>query len=145
MRCRWPRNSRACRVGLRVAGREPLHPPVHGDVVDFDPTLGQEVLDIAVGKPESQKPAHAKTMISGGNRNPTNAELGTARDHPATLTAHRADAPMQQTCGDRPERPYTDDDLAEVARILSEELDGYSGARDAIAARTCVMENRRGW
>jgi hypothetical protein len=28
--------------------REALHPPVHGDVVDDDPSLGHELLDIPV-------------------------------------------------------------------------------------------------
>ena len=39
------------RVGQRR--REPLHPPVHRDVVDLDPTLGKELFDIAVGEPEA--------------------------------------------------------------------------------------------
>ena len=34
--------------GIREQRREPLHPPVHGDVVELDPTLGQEFLDVAV-------------------------------------------------------------------------------------------------
>jgi hypothetical protein len=29
-------------------GREPLHPPVDGDVIDLDPAFGQQFLDIAI-------------------------------------------------------------------------------------------------
>jgi hypothetical protein len=32
---------------------EPLHPPVDRDVVDLDPTLGQELLEVAVGQAEA--------------------------------------------------------------------------------------------
>src|SRR5712691_7170178 len=38
--------------------REALHPPVHRDVIDLDPTLGEEFLDIAIGEPEPKIPAH---------------------------------------------------------------------------------------
>ena len=38
--------------------REPLHPPVHGDVVDVDAALGQQLLDVPVGQAEPQIPAH---------------------------------------------------------------------------------------
>ena len=33
--------------------REALDPPVHGDVVDLDATLAQELFDVAVGQPET--------------------------------------------------------------------------------------------
>ena len=39
-------SARSGRVGQQR--REALHPPVHGDVIDLDPTLGQELLDIAI-------------------------------------------------------------------------------------------------
>jgi hypothetical protein len=38
--------------------REGLHPPVHGDVIDFDAALGQQLLHIAVGQAVTQVPAH---------------------------------------------------------------------------------------
>jgi hypothetical protein len=37
---------------------EPLHPPVHGDVIDLDAALDQEFLNVAVGQVESQIPAY---------------------------------------------------------------------------------------
>jgi transposase IS116/IS110/IS902 family protein len=46
----WP-----CGVGQQR--REPLHPPVDGDVVDLDAALGQQLLDVAVGEAEAQVPA----------------------------------------------------------------------------------------
>ncbi len=33
---------------------EPLHPPEHGDVIDLNPTLDQELFDVAVGQPIPQ-------------------------------------------------------------------------------------------
>jgi hypothetical protein len=35
--------------GLGEQAREPLHPPVDGDVVDLDTAFGEEFLDVAVG------------------------------------------------------------------------------------------------
>jgi hypothetical protein len=32
--------------------REALYPPVHGDVIDLDPTLAEQLFDIAVREPE---------------------------------------------------------------------------------------------
>jgi len=43
--------------GLDKLGREPLDPPVYGDVVNGDATLGQQFLDVAVGQPVAQVPA----------------------------------------------------------------------------------------
>jgi hypothetical protein len=47
-------------------------------VVDFDTPLDQELLDVAEERPYRRYERTARTMISGGNRNPLNAELGTA-------------------------------------------------------------------
>jgi hypothetical protein len=44
--------------GVGQQRREPLHPPVDRDVVDLDPSLGEEFLDVAVGQPVAQVPAH---------------------------------------------------------------------------------------
>jgi hypothetical protein len=38
--------------------REPLDPPVDGDVVDGDTALGQQLLDVPVGQAIAQVPAH---------------------------------------------------------------------------------------
>jgi hypothetical protein len=35
-----------------------LHPPVDGDVIDLDPALGQQLLDVTVRQAEAQIPAH---------------------------------------------------------------------------------------
>jgi hypothetical protein len=43
--------------GLGQHGREPLHPSIDGDVVDLDPALGEQFLDIAIGQAEAQVPA----------------------------------------------------------------------------------------
>lgn len=56
---------------------EALHPAEQGDVIDFDATLGEEFLDIAVGESVPEIPMDREEMISGGNRNPLNAELET--------------------------------------------------------------------
>jgi hypothetical protein len=37
---------------------EPLHPSVHRDVVDLDAAFGEQLLDVAVGQPVAQLPAH---------------------------------------------------------------------------------------
>jgi hypothetical protein len=36
--------------------REPLHPPVDGDVIELDPALDQQFLDVSVGEFETQVP-----------------------------------------------------------------------------------------
>jgi len=36
---------------------ESLDPPVHGDVIDLDPSLGEKLLDVSVGEAEPQVPS----------------------------------------------------------------------------------------
>jgi hypothetical protein len=43
--------------GVDEQRSEALHPPIQGDVVNFDPTLGEELLHIAIGEAEPQVPA----------------------------------------------------------------------------------------
>jgi hypothetical protein len=43
--------------GLGQQRREPLHPLVDGDVVDFDPSFSQQLLNVAVRQAEAQVPA----------------------------------------------------------------------------------------
>ncbi len=43
---------------------EALHPPVDHDVVDLNPTLTEEFLDIAIGEPVPQIPAHGEDEAS---------------------------------------------------------------------------------
>jgi hypothetical protein len=38
--------------GVAEKRSETLHPPVHGDMVDLDPPLGEQLLDIAIREPE---------------------------------------------------------------------------------------------
>ena len=45
---------------VRKERREALHPPVHGHMIDLDPTLGQQLLDIAIRQAEPQIPTHRK-------------------------------------------------------------------------------------
>jgi hypothetical protein len=44
--------------GVNELWREGLHPPVHRDVVDVDTALGQQLLDVPIGEPVAQVPAH---------------------------------------------------------------------------------------
>jgi hypothetical protein len=46
--------------GLGELGREALDPAVDRDVVDLDPALGQQLLDVPVGQAEPQVPADRK-------------------------------------------------------------------------------------
>jgi hypothetical protein len=43
--------------GLGQQRREPLEPPVDGDVVDLDAALGKQLLDITIGQAKAQVPA----------------------------------------------------------------------------------------
>ncbi len=43
--------------GLSQQRREPHDPAVDSDVVDLDPALGEQFLDVAVGQREAQVPA----------------------------------------------------------------------------------------
>jgi hypothetical protein len=54
-------------IPARVPGRaggvdelrgEGLHPPVHGHMIDGDAALGEQLLNVAVGQPLAQVPAH---------------------------------------------------------------------------------------
>jgi hypothetical protein len=44
--------------GVDELGREGLHPPVERSGVDLDAALGEQFLDVAVGQPVAQVPAH---------------------------------------------------------------------------------------
>src|SRR6266516_1720520 len=52
-----PRNVTARPGRLDELRSEPLHPPVDGDVIDSDTALGQQFLDVTVGKSIAQVPA----------------------------------------------------------------------------------------
>jgi hypothetical protein len=45
---------------IRQQRREPPHPPVHRDVINIDPALGQQLVHIPIRQAESEVPAHRK-------------------------------------------------------------------------------------
>jgi hypothetical protein len=63
---------------VREERREALQPPEDGDVIDLDAALGEEFLQIAKREAIDRYQRTATTMMSGGNRKPLNAELGTS-------------------------------------------------------------------
>jgi len=52
-----PDNVLSSPSGLDELRREPLDPPVHRDVIDFDAAFGEELFDVSVRQAESQVPA----------------------------------------------------------------------------------------
>jgi hypothetical protein len=84
--------------------REALHPPIHGHVVDLDPTFGEQFFDVAVRQAVPEVPAHCENDDLGreaetGKRR-TRYCAGRARmrsEHATTLTGHGDYAPMQQS------------------------------------------------
>jgi hypothetical protein len=65
--------------GHRRTAGEPLHPPVHRDLVDGDTPFGQQLLEIAVRQPVPRYQRTATVITPGGNRNPANADRSTDR------------------------------------------------------------------
>jgi hypothetical protein len=55
-------------------GCEPLHPPIEGDVVDLDATLGERLFEVPVGQPVRRYQRTANKITSGGKRKPVNPE-----------------------------------------------------------------------
>ena len=80
-----------------------MDPAVDGDVVDLDPTLTEEFLDVSIGEPVPQIPAQGEDddlrwepeALERRTRHCRN-RTRTVRSHPATLTDPRALAPTQQ-------------------------------------------------
>ena len=71
-------------------GCEPLHPPIEGDVVDLDATLGEKLFEVPVGQPVPELPAHRQQDHLGRE-----SESSEARGHPhrrprAASALHRA-------------------------------------------------------
>jgi hypothetical protein len=70
---------------------EPLHPPVHGDVIDFDTALGQQFLDVPVGEAVTEVPAdregdHLRRKSKPGKRRPLDSGTdGSRSTHPSSL------------------------------------------------------------
>ena len=89
---------------IREEWCEALRPPVDRDVIDLDPTLTQQLLDVAIGEPIPQIPPHSQHDDLRLEPEPHERRVcndgywtGTTKPHHATLTAGRACAPMQQS------------------------------------------------
>ena len=81
---------------------ETLSPPIHSDVIDLDPTLTVQLLDIAVRESVPQIPPHGKDDDLRREPKPDKRRrldhgyrTGTTKPHHTTLTSDRAGAPMQ--------------------------------------------------
>jgi hypothetical protein len=69
--------------------RDPLHPPVQGDVVDLDASFSQELLEVAVRRAEVELPAHSQQGDLRWEPQP-NERLGRRDDRWAGMaTLHR--------------------------------------------------------
>jgi hypothetical protein len=87
--------------GVGEQRRESLHPSVDGDGVYLDTTLGEQLLQIAVGQPTAQVPADRDRDHLNRNRNP---ELGEERldvNAPASLL----NQPRPSPAGSRDAKP----------------------------------------
>jgi hypothetical protein len=88
--------------GLGQQRREPLDPPVDGDVVDLDATLGEQLLDIAVGQAEAQVPADGEhddvgwEAEAGKGRSRKRGWASAAASHSGSLAASTRSPGMQQ-------------------------------------------------
>ncbi len=91
--------------GVDEQRREAPHPPLHGHMVDDNPPIGEQLLDIPVGQAVPQIPAHRNAMTSGGNRKPANSERSrTGRDgaRPSRQPARRWPRRVNATVPRRP-------------------------------------------
>jgi hypothetical protein len=77
--------------------REPLHQPVHRDVVDLDAELGQQLLDVPVGQPIAEVPADRDGDHLGWETGTRQTPTGRRGDGRAEV-----DAPAQLPQPDRP-------------------------------------------
>ena len=93
--------------GVGQQRREPQHPAVDRDVVDLDPALGQQLLDVAVGQAEAQLPADRedddiKVEAEAGKGGPRSGRARVASSHPGSLAARTRSPRMQQYRTGRP-------------------------------------------
>jgi hypothetical protein len=72
--------------------RKPLHPPVHGDVVDVDAAFGQEFLHIPVGQAEPQVPPHRQHDHVRREAKPGERRASRNRLHSTQSRSHAAEA-----------------------------------------------------
>jgi hypothetical protein len=89
--------------GVGQQRREAHHPPVDGGVVDLDPALGKQLLDIAVGEAEAQIPAHREDDDVWREAEPGEGGVGDGRrakaagSHRDSLPAQRRSQQLQQS------------------------------------------------
>ena len=91
--------------GFDQLRRESLDPPVDRHVIDGDAALSEEFVNVAVGEPEAQVPAHREQDHVGrepivGERRARHHDATTTtstRSHPASLTRDHPGPPTQQT------------------------------------------------
>jgi hypothetical protein len=81
---------------------EPLHPAIHGDVVDLDAPFAEQLLDVAVGEAEAQVPVDRDDNHIGWEseaskvRSWNRSRARTARSHAASLAAPQRSQRTQQ-------------------------------------------------
>jgi hypothetical protein len=79
--------------GIGQQRREPLHPPVDGDVVDLDAAFGEQLLDISVRQAKAEVPAnrqhdHIGREAEASERRPCDGSgAGMAGSHGGSLPA----------------------------------------------------------
>ncbi len=88
---------------IREERGKALNPPVDRDVIDLDPTLPQQFLDIAIGEALPQIPPQREDDDLGREPEPLERrtpnhrdQTRTMRPHPATLTDGHEVRPTQQ-------------------------------------------------
>src|SRR5439155_24235126 len=79
---------------IREQWCEALQPSIDRDVIDLDPTLAEDFLDVALGEPVPQIPAHSENDDLGREPEPAQGRAGDrgyqirrARPHPSPPTA----------------------------------------------------------
>ncbi len=86
------------------ARREPLHPPVHGHVIDLDPRLDQQFLDIAIRQAIAQVPGDREN--DHGRREPETSERRTRDRGYWVTTAETSSLPPSRPPALPPSRPH---------------------------------------
>jgi hypothetical protein len=115
--------------GVDELGREHLHPPVARHMIHFDATLGQQFLNIAVGRGVTRVPAHRDRDLEGALRSQRWFELA------GSLPAGFADwLTRANRAGVRPWRLGRDGDS----------IDALPGLAELGIAGPCGPERRSG-
>jgi hypothetical protein len=112
-------------------------------VIDLDPTLDKELFDVAVERPNRRYQRTARTMISGGNRNPANAELGNTgveRQRRDLIPPPSPPARALRQCNSAPAMAGIQATNSGPARILDEAMFGdaeLTQRRNVCARQSC--------